>query len=192
MNTISNEQRLEVIHKMIAAAKKNYSRNSSFHFLLWGWLIAICSLLHFILIQYTTYDHPYIVWLLTIPGILVSFIYGFRNSKKQVVRSHYDFIYMWIWLAYLIQAVVIQVFGAQIGYHFVSMYMMFGGSAMLLTGIVMDYKPLTYGAIVLYSASVIAFMVAMPFQLLTQFIAVLFGYLLPGYMLKRREEVEKV
>jgi len=51
---------LALIREMIENAKARLGE-SSFFFLLWGWLVLIASLLHFILL-FTGFQYPYLPW----------------------------------------------------------------------------------------------------------------------------------
>ena len=184
--TIDQNQQLETIHRMISQAKGNYAKNSSFHFLFWGWFVALAALSHFVLL-FTDFLYPFAVWALSIPGIFVSVIYGFRQSRKAEVKTHYDRIYAWIWFAFIIKGVIIQFFGATFNYQFTPFFLMFAGSALIVSGITMKFRPLIIGAVINYAGSIVAFLVPIQYQLLVQVVCVITGYLIPGYLLKNRK-----
>lgn len=71
---------------MIEKAKQDVA-NNSFYFLLWGWLIFIAAILHFVLIKFTDFAHPYIGWGLMWIGGIASMIKGIKESRKTVVKT---------------------------------------------------------------------------------------------------------
>ena len=56
--TLSPEESLDLISKTIANFKRNY-KSDSYAFLLWGWIIIIASLSHFVIIKYLVYLELY-------------------------------------------------------------------------------------------------------------------------------------
>src|SRR5688572_14120514 len=84
--SFSAEQSLQVIQTMIQKAKQDVVKNS-FYFLLWGWLIFIAAILHFVLMKFTDFEYPYIGWNLMWIGGIASMIKGIKESKKAVVKT---------------------------------------------------------------------------------------------------------
>lgn len=82
----SAAQSLQIIRSMIEKAKQDVA-NNSFYFLLWGWLIFIAAILHFVLIKFTDFAHPYIGWGLMWIGGIASMIKGIKESRKTVVKT---------------------------------------------------------------------------------------------------------
>ena len=88
-DNITNEESLALITKMISTAKGNVSQ-SAFHMLLWGYVIASLGILHFLMQTYNFIEHPEMVWLLTIPTLIISLIAGYKKGRKALVRTHLD------------------------------------------------------------------------------------------------------
>ena len=65
------EESLKIIEQMIQKTKANL-HDSSFYFLLWGWIILIAVIGQSLLEHFTNYDKTYFMWLLVIPGIIAS------------------------------------------------------------------------------------------------------------------------
>ena len=95
------EESLKIINDMISSAKSNLSHNS-FYFLFWGWLVALTNIGEFLIANFTNYPHPYIVWFMVFPGLLISFIYGYRKKKTEKVTSHIDKIHLLVWVSFTI------------------------------------------------------------------------------------------
>ena len=77
-NDFSPQQSLQLIESMINRAKDKFAEDGSMY-LLWGWLVFVCSLVQFILLHVINYPQHYIVWLATIPV----FIYQYFYIKKK-------------------------------------------------------------------------------------------------------------
>jgi hypothetical protein len=71
---LSAQESLDIITTMISEAKGKAQQNG-FHFLLWGWVVAMANLGMYILTQ-LDYPRPYIVWAITIPAWITSLYDG--------------------------------------------------------------------------------------------------------------------
>src|SRR5688572_27130532 len=87
---LSAQESLDIITRMIREAKGNVQQQG-FHFLLWGWVIAIANLGMYLLAQ-LDYSRPYIVWAITIPAWIISMYVGFRKGKLERKTTHLDTI----------------------------------------------------------------------------------------------------
>ena len=184
---LTSEQRLAIIEQMINTAQGKIMDNS-FHFLLWGWVVALANLGHFYLMSYTNYSNPEIVWLVCLPAGIVSGIYGYKQGKKAISRSYIDRISMWIWLVFIFGLVTVIFFGAKINFMVNPMIMLLTGMATFLSGITIKFKPLIIGGIVFWLACVLGFMSSMENQTLIAAMAITLGYIIPGYLLKSQRK----
>src|SRR4051812_30178874 len=81
------QESLALIQSMISKAKTSIA-SDRFYFLLWGWFAFAAFLSEYLLKVVVHYQQHYIVWWLCIPVIVVSFIYGSRQSKKEKVQTY--------------------------------------------------------------------------------------------------------
>jgi len=185
---LSAQESLSLIESMIREAKGRVS-NSSFYFLLWGWVIAICNFSMYGLMKYSDYpQYAPAVWMLAIPAWIVTMIYGSRQQKKRGTESHLDRINMWLWIAMAITITPIWLFGAKINWMINALIMMPVGSATFVSGVIIRFAPLRMGAFVFWTAAILCFFLAPADQYLVGGIATMLGYLLPGYLLRNQKE----
>lgn len=180
------EESLQIIEKMIQRTKGNL-HDSSFYFLLWGWIILIINIGQIIL-NYMKYNKPYFIWLVIIPGIIASAVYGARTGKKAKANTHLDKINFMIWMAFLACYFTVIIFMKNLNYQIVPLIFILAGNATFLTGIVIKFKPLIWGGVV-FLAGVFAYFL-LPgayFQYISPIVIIL-GYLIPGYMLKHQNK----
>ncbi|MDN5205401.1 hypothetical protein QQ008_28710 [Fulvivirgaceae bacterium BMA10] len=182
---LTNEKSLEIITNMIAAAKGKVDKNS-FYFLLWGWVCVLANIGHYYILKFTDYPEPQIVWVITIPAAIVSAIYGYFQRKRASVKTHLGTIAFWIWMAFLISLVLILIFAHRINYQINPMIMILTASATFISGIILRFKPLIIGGILFWVFAVLALLSSLEYQYLIGAIALITGYLIPGYMLKKR------
>lgn len=185
-NKLTNEDSLKIITGMISTAKGNVSQGA-LHMILWGWVVMIVSFSHFILMKYQVINRPEMVWLLMIPTLVLSLVVGFKKGRQANVRSHFDTIYMWVWLSFsLIMAIMI--FFLNHKWDIISpMVLLLAGYATFLSGKIIKFKPLIYGGISFWAWSLIAYFAGPFYGLLITSAGIFTGYLIPGIMLQRKK-----
>ncbi|MEO9870025.1 hypothetical protein [Ekhidna sp.] len=183
---LSQDESLALITDMIGQAKRNVAKGGSFYFLLWGWVVMLANLGHYLIAKYDWYEHPYIVWVLTIPAAIASMIYGAKREGS--VRSHLDRMYSQIWLSVFIGVIIILFFTTNENYDTNAIILTFAGIGTFISGQALRFSPLTMGGIALWVASIIAFNMDPIDQYLVGAIGILAGYLVPGYLLRKAEK----
>lgn len=184
-NSLSAADSLNIITKMIEQAQGNVQK-SSFHFLLWGWVIALANLGMYSLIQFD-YPHPYIVWLITIPAWIASMVYGFRQGREKKVVTHIDRTIMWLWITFGITTFILIFFGSSIRYNINPVIILISTIPTFATGKLIRFKPLVLGAVSFWFFGIACFLVSVEMQNLVGAGAVIVGYLIPGYLLKNKK-----
>jgi hypothetical protein len=182
---MTGEESLRIISEMINKTKVNIQQGS-FHLLFWGWLILVCSLSEYILMNFVGYSHHYYVWFLAIPGGFVSMTYGFVTGRKAKVRTYADRLYMWVWIAFLFSFLVLFVIHSKSLNNVSSYIMMLVGFATFLSGFIIKFRPLVIGGILFWIIAIITSFAGPSLAPLGMPLAVITGYLIPGYMLKYR------
>ncbi len=182
---MSSQESLNVISEMISRTKMNIQQGR-FHLLLWGWLIVVCSLAEHLLFNLTSFENPWRVWLLTIPGVFVSLIYGFIKGSRQKVYTYSDRIYMWLWMAFLLTAIILFVFiGAENRMGTIGPFiLMLAAFPTFLSGVIIKFRPLMLGGISMWIFSLVAYFAGPSIGPLAVPAAMITGYLIPAYMLK--------
>lgn len=178
---------LDVIASMIRQAKGNLQK-SSFYFLLWGWTIVAANLGVFFLIKFTTATNPYMMFAITIPAAIISVIYGSRQSAKVTAPTLLDNINKWLWIGFGITCFIFAAFGKQTNWQINPIIITMCAVPTFLSGIMLRFKPLMFGGVAFWCFGVITFLVPGPIQFLLAALAVVLGYLIPGYLLKKSED----
>lgn len=184
---LSNQDRLALITQMIGEAKSNYTRGGSFHFLLWGWVVLLANLGHYAIDVFTSYPHPYVVWLLTIPAGIGSGIYGYRMSQRSPVVSHLDRLYGRVWMAVGMGIVTTLAYMPFLNYQHNPVILLMAAIGTFISGEMLKFRPLAFGGVALAVAAMICFQVNPSTQYLVAAAGIFAGYLIPGYLLKRTE-----
>jgi len=182
---MTGEESLKIITEMINKTKVNI-RQGSFHLLFWGWLITVCSLSEWLITNLTHYAHPYYVWILVIPGAFVSMIYGAVTGRKAKVQTYADKLYMWTWIGFLFAAIVLFIVQSDRMENVTPYILLLAGFPTFLSGFIVKFKPLIAGGICFWVIAILVHFAGPSLALLGTPVAMLTGYLIPGYMLRNK------
>jgi hypothetical protein len=188
---MTGEESLKIITEMINRTKVNI-RQGSFHLLFWGWLITVCSLSEWVITNLTHYAHPYYVWILVIPGAFVSMIYGAVTGRKAKVHTYADMLYMWTWIGFLFAAIVLFIVQSDRMENITPYILLLAGFPTFLSGFIIKFKPLIAGGICFWVIAILVHFAGPSLALLGTPVAMLTGYLVPGYMLRNKVNHETV
>jgi hypothetical protein len=185
---LSAEQSLGIISQMIRQAQGKVQQ-SSFYFLLWGWVITLANLGMYCTLVFTAYDEyaPFF-WLLPIPAWIATIIYGRSQERSSSTTSHLDKISMWLWIFTGIAILPVIIFGYQINYQINPIVLTLVSIPTFVSGIIIRFRPLLAGGISFIILSIVCFLVDGPTQYLIGGVAMILGYLIPGYLLKYQKE----
>jgi len=182
---MTGEEGFRVIAEMINKTRVSVTQ-ASFHLLLWGWLVFACSLMEFLLRKYAGWAESWQVWYAVIAGVIVSFAYGFAKGKKERIFTYGTKIYVWSWVAFLLALVILFiVFPLETGE--VSTYvLLMAGIPLLISGVVLNFRPMMLGAAAFWLLALVAHFGGDTASGLAMPTAMIIGYLIPGYILRKR------
>lgn len=183
--SLTSEESLSIITEMISKAKKDTAGDGGFQLLLWGWVIAICNLGHYAL-GILGYEKPYMIWWLVVPAVFVSFWHGFKNSKKERIKSHISQVVNQLWMVVFAGIMITLAFMPVLGFNQNPVILIITGIGMFVTGALIQVSIVRNGGVLLLVAAVIAFLLPVSQQFLLSGIAVILGYLVPGYYMKKK------
>lgn len=186
---LSGLESLAIINQMINKAKNHFSEDGSLY-LFWGWLVLCCGLGHFILEYFAITDKPWAVWFLTWAGALYMVFYLRKQRRRAIVKTYAEEMIGTIWLTFAILMVVGAVaFGRLIPeyyrYNYIYVLIMYGMPT-FLSGAVLKFKPLMFGALACWVLALAAGSVDFKYHPLFIAFAVILAWIIPGYILKYR------
>ncbi len=179
---------LSIIEEMIAKTKEDIKDNSSY-FLFWGWLVFISAAINYYLLVYTNYEFHSIPWIVFMPfGGIVSAYYGIKERKKEGrVRTYVDETFKHLGRAFGISMLVV-CFCMPLGQQWKAFYptiMVLYSIWLYFSGGMLKFKPLMWGAGLNWLLACVGYIYASTeIHLLLIAVAVLGGYIVPGYLLK--------
>jgi len=181
---MNGDESLKLITEMIQKTRSNI-KQGSFHLLFWGWLILFCSLAEFLLTYFSDFKYPYLVWMLTLPGLIVSLIYGYRTGRKQLVHTYADKLNMWTWYAFIAAMIIVFTLLSDRLNDVLPFILLLAGYATFMSGIIIRFKPLIFGGISFWVFAVIAYFTEPMVAQILFSVAIITGYLIPGYLLRK-------
>lgn len=190
----TGQESLQIIQGMIMTAKKQIN-DSSFYFLLWGWMCVIGNLMGYFCHVNMKYDYEGYSWaMLSIIGGIIHGIYASKREKRARVKTYVDDCMKYLWGAFIIVYLLIMIFLLSYHQHILISPVLFTlvGLATFTTGGVIQFKPLIIGGIVFWVFAVITFLIPTELQYMLSAMAMICGYIIPGYMLKSKYKKENV
>jgi Flp pilus assembly protein TadB len=184
---LSGTESLRIIRQMIGAARDEHHEKGD-GWLIWGWLLFIASVSSVVLSYLALPGYIGYVWnSALIIGPVIFIVIYFRREKDHSVRTYVQDLLHKIQVGFYISLIVIIVsgfFAADGGLVFGYYYMLYA-FWMYIHGSALRFKPLIIGAYINWTAAILMFAID-PFRydMMISAVAVLFGYLVPGYMLK--------
>src|SRR5215467_9505506 len=101
MNTekqLTGKESLEIITMMINKAKESYHETGA-SVIMWGAVIALCSLVRFSEIQFG-YKLPFDIYLLTLVAIIPQVYFAIKEKREKKVASYDDVFMNYLWLGF--------------------------------------------------------------------------------------------
>jgi hypothetical protein len=195
-NSLTPEESFDIINKAIANFKMNY-RESSKTFLLWGWILTFASLSNFIILKILHSMEVYRMMGWFILGnwavfILIGFIFMFfmvrKMNREKKVTSHLDIFITQLWWVTAASFFIATFICIRMEINPPSIMLLLAGIATTTTGLVIKFKPLFLGGVTFFIFSIATTFVSDINSSLIVCLAVICGYLVPGYLLKSAKE----
>jgi hypothetical protein len=185
----SGEESLRLIQSMINRAQDKFAENGHLY-LLWGWVVFICSLTQFGLQRIFNLgpDRTWYVWTTTWVALIYQVSYIRRKRRKMQVRTYTGDILAYVWLVFGI-ATLLMVFilGSNHQYALINPVLLVSyGVPTFTSGIILRFRSLMWGGMACWILAVVSSMVLNDFQLVIIALAVLIAWIIPGYQLRNK------
>lgn len=179
---------LQLIERMIAQSKQSFNRYS-FYFLLWGILLVAAMVVNYVLVAQGNDLGPMAWPVVGVLGGVISGIHGARERKQLHQANAMDRLIKWLWVGFLATLFTTMVGSvSSVGFVSVGSIMLLTGLPTFVTGQLMRFRPLILGGILFWILGTAAFFVDTQAMVLLYITSMVFGYLLPGYLLRRQED----
>jgi len=188
---MSEAESLSIISGMINRAKNRFSETGTLY-LLWGWVILVCCVAQFVLLQYFNYQKGYQVWFLTWLAVIYQFIYLAKRKNREKVKTYTDEIIGFVWLTFMICGfIMVFILIKQKAYENINpLILVLYGMPTFLSGIILKFRSLIIGGICCWLLALASPFVPFEYHLLLLACAVIAAWIIPGYLLRAKFKKE--
>lgn len=178
------QESLAVIAEAISKTKENFRENASY-FLLWGWLIATASGLFFLLHAYTGFRYYFLPFpVLAGAGIIGTLVLYSRRKAMAHSETYIGYFFMRMWLGLGVGFIGVVAVSTARGLPPFAYTLIIAGIGTLSSGLAMRFRPLIIGGVLFFISAGACIWMPDLYQPLVQTLAIVAGYLVPGYLLK--------
>lgn len=180
---ITEQESFIIIQQMINKSKQSIIDRSKY-FLMWGIAVFFCAIVQYILVVCHISNTNYI-WL-SMPLLAIVHIYmSIKDRKKEKVTSYNTTTINDVWIALGISFFILSFISIKNGISVTPFLILFYGIGTFITGRIIQFKPLIYGAITNFILSIVICYVNGAEQLLILALSVLISYIIPAILLKK-------
>jgi hypothetical protein len=186
--TLLPQESLALIAEAIRKTKENFRENSRF-FLLWGWLIAAASLGFFLLRQYTETRFFFLPFpVLATAGIVTTLVWYRRQKAVSPTETYLGFFVNRLWLVLGLSFIFVVYISVSRGWPPFLYTLIVAAIGTMVSGLAMKFRPLVWGGVLFFIAAVAGVYLPDAYLPLLTALAMVGGYLVPGYLLKSAHE----
>jgi len=185
----SPQESLKLIQRMIAKTQQGMGDNSK-HFLLWGWITFVACVSQYLLKHVFDYEKHYLVWLLIIPGIIISITMGIKDQRLQKANTYIGDSMKYLWIGMGICYFVLSMILSRLGWNtsIFPFFIMLYGLGTFVSGQFLQFKPLIFGGLAAWVLAIASVYFKKDYQMLFGAAAILVSYIIPAYMLRYKNK----
>ena len=193
---LTPEDSLKIINNAISNFKVNYKESSKV-FLLWGWALTLASFSNFIILKILQSAQAYelmgtmsmanwVVFVLISFAIQIPMLKKLNKDKK--VIGHLDGYVSKLWQVSAVGFFVAAFICIKLEIAPPPFMLLIAAIATTTSGLLIKFKPLVYGGIAFFIFSIAQTFITNEYIALINGLAIICGYLIPGYLLKSAKE----
>jgi hypothetical protein len=199
-NHLTPEESFDIISKAISNFKMNY-RESAKVFLLGGWIFTIASFSNFLILKILYSKEAYGSagfyslgnWtFFALIAFVLFFLMDRKTDKEKKVYSHIESYIKNLWKVTAASFFIATVLCIKLEINPPPIMLLIAGIATTTSGLSIRFKPLVIGGISFFIFSIITTFVSNEYIALFVGVAIICGYLIPGYLLKSAKEQQYV
>lgn len=184
---ITEKESLALIASMINKAKSQVSEDG-FLYIIWGWVILICSLVQILSDHFFHYPNAFYIWFSTYAVIIFQIIYLVRKKKYDRTKTYTEELNGFVWISFAIGAMLMVFICTRFEAKqlILPLILIFYGFPTFLSGAVLKFSPLIIGGSCCWILAIISTFIGIEFQMVLIAIAVVAAWLIPGYLLQAK------
>ena len=204
--SFDERESLQLITTMIHKAR-NVHHDTGRSSILWGVVIALCSFVKLSELHFG-YRLPFDIFLLSFAAIIPQIIISVKEKREQKVRSYDDRFINFLWMGFGVsifllvliinmsyaawvpikadmKAVGLEATGFPMNEFICSLFLILYGLPTFITGATCKFKPMLWGGLFCWCASILAVFTTVKVDLFLTGIAAIFAWLIPGIIAER-------
>tara|TARA_B110000259_G_scaffold51370_1_gene60501 strand:+ start:208 stop:777 length:570 start_codon:yes stop_codon:yes gene_type:complete len=169
---------------------KDHLKESSFNFIFWGLLIAVLSFFHYVfpeIVQQTNYSILLYWVLIPVIGMIITVVYNIKKRVKVGYETYMGRTLKIIWGVFNISWILLVFISFEKKINPTESILFLLGVMVLITGLLIRFKPLSFGGISVIICSILCVYTPNNSWLLLNGIAAVLGLLIPGISLYYRK-----
>ena len=203
---LTEKESLDLIAMMINKAQNSY-HDTGIGAMMWGSIIAVCSLVKLAELQFD-FKLPFDIYWLTILAIVPQIFITIREKKERKVKT-YDDIYMdYLWLGFGI-SIFLMIFITNVLFNvwepvaieynqlaghpspydlreFIApLFLLLYGIPTFVTGAACKFKPMLWGGLLCWACCIITIYTTIKIDLLLTAFSAVFAWLIPGIIMEK-------
>jgi len=209
---LSEKESLDLIAQMISKAKNSY-HDTGIGAMMWGAVIAICSLVRLSELHFN-YRLPFDIYLLTLVAIIPQVFITIKEKKERKVKSYDDAFIDYLWLGFgisiflliLISNNIFNEWGSWTNehkpasgngnpygfYEFVApLFLMLYGMPTFVTGAACKFKPMMWGGLFCWICSITTIYTSIKIDLTLTALSAIVAWFIPGILMEREYQKYK-
>lgn len=203
---LTEKESLDLITQMINKAK-DACHDTGIAAIMWGALIAVCSLVRLSELHFN-YRLPFDIYLLTIVAVIPQVYFSIREKKMRKVRTYDEGFMDSLWLAFgiciglmiFITSVMYRSWGPVAGeyreltgnaaafrlYEYnAPLFLLLYGMPTFVTGLSMKFRPMLVGGILCWVCCIITVFVTIKIDLILLAVSSIFAWFVPGIIMEK-------
>jgi hypothetical protein len=195
-NILTPEESFDLINKTISNFKMNY-KESAKTFLLWGWMLTLASFSNFIILKILHSKEAYELmglfslgnWIVfCLIGFIVLFFMERKINKDKKVYSYLDSYIKNLWIVTAASFFIATLLCIKLEIAPPPIMLLIAGIATTTSGLLIKFRPMIIGGMSFFIFSIATTFVSNEYIALIVGVAIICGYLIPGYLLKSAKE----
>jgi len=205
-SNLSYQDSLRIINDMIHKAKRSF-HDTGIGAMLWGSIIAFCSLVKLAELRYG-FKLPFDVYLLTLFALIPQIFITIRERRARKAKAYDDHFISFVWLAFGIGIFLLshtlnvmfanwspvwkeyeQLAGKEPAFklseYTASFFLLLYGLPTFITGATYSFKPMLYGGIFCWICCVVTVYTTVQVDLLLTALSAIAAWLIPGLLMKK-------
>jgi hypothetical protein len=191
-SNLTPDESLEIITKAVSHFKMNYKESAKI-FLLFGWILTLASFSNFIILRILHSKEAYQLmgwyslgnWaVFAFIAFVILFFISRKINKDKKVYSYLDGYIKNLWIVSASSFFIATLVCIKLEIAPPPILLLIGGIATTTTGLLIKFRPVIIGGMAFFIFSIVTTFVSNEYMALIVGVAMVCGYLIPGYLLK--------